>query len=501
MKRRLPETYYNALSIIGTIVAATALFLFAFLYVVASVSGGMQAYEGMLLFLIVPAFLILGILLIILGMVLAARRRRRAAAASPSGRIIDLNKPEIRRATVVFGAGTLIFLLLSAFGSYKAYHYTDSVLFCGTLCHNVMEPEHTTYLNSPHARVACTQCHIGPGASWYVKSKLSGLYQVYATIANVYPRPIPTPVKNLRPARETCEQCHWPSKVYGKQQRLEIHYLSDEDNPRWDIELLLNTGAGNQALGFETGIHWHTNADVRVEYVHSDQKRQEIPRVILTNLKTNERTVYDATEKKADEAALAAFPVRTMDCIDCHNRPSHIYRSPQAFINAALAAGRIDPGLPYIKDTAVSACLEEYPTMDAARSGIAGKIRDFYGRKYPELAKGQAQRIEGAANGVIQAYSQNVFPRMRVRREAYPDNIGHLDFPGCFRCHDGRHVSTSGKVISGDCGLCHSILAQGPHGKMTYAGGGTALEFQHPSDIGDAWKESACTECHSSAPD
>lgn len=496
MKRRLPETYYNALSIAGTIIASVALFMFVFLYVIASISGLRKTYEGIVIFMVIPAFLILGLLLIPLGMAREARRLRRAASEKPSGRIIDLSRPENRRAFVIFAVGTIAFLFLSALGSYEAYNYTDSVAFCGTLCHKVMEPEHATYLKSPHARVACVQCHVGSGASWYVKSKMSGLYQVYATLANVYPRPIPTPVKNLRPARETCEQCHWPLKIYGKQQRLEIHYLSEPDNPRWAVEMLLNTGAGNQALGFETGIHWHISPDVRIEYVAADPKRQEIARVILTELKTNTRTVYEAAGTAGKAAPPAGAPARTMDCIDCHNRPSHIFRSPLAFVNDALASGRVDPRLPNIKETAVNACLDTYPTKAAARTGIAAKIRGYYEKAYPALAKDEAPRLQAAIDGVVAAFGENVFPEMKAGWQAYPNNIGHLSFPGCFRCHDDKHVSPSGRTISRRCDLCHTISAQGPAGKMAYAAGGQSLEFRHPVDIGDEWKQTLCTDCH-----
>src|SRR5512138_2576060 len=496
MSRRLPGTYYNALSIIGTVIAAVALFMFVFLYVIASLSGLHKTYEGIVIFMVIPAFLILGLALIPIGMALTARRLRKAAPERPPHRVVDLSRPENRRAFVIFMVGSLIFLFLSALGSYEAYNFTDSVAFCGTLCHKVMQPEHATYLRSPHARVACTQCHVGAGASWYVKSKVSGLYQVYATIANVYPRPIPTPIKNLRPARETCEQCHWPLKVYGRQQRLEIHYLPEAENPRWDIEMLLNTGAGNQALGFETGIHWHISPDVRIEYVANDPKRQDIGRVILTELKTQTRTVYEMAGTKTDAAAPAAGPVRTMDCIDCHNRPSHIYRAPFEFVNAAMASGRIDPALPGIKEIAVEACSGTFATLEEARTGIAGKIRASFEKNHPEIVKTEPQRIQAAIDGLIAAYSENVFPEMKARSDAYPNNIGHLAFPGCFRCHDDKHVSPSGRTISRRCDLCHTITAQGRHGKMTYAAGGGSLEFVHPVDIGDDWKTSSCTDCH-----
>jgi hypothetical protein len=501
MKRRfLPDSYYNHVSLAGTAVAAIALFMFVFLYVLASVAGMPKAYEGIVIFMVIPVFLILGLLLIPLGMILASRRARRAAQAAARPGVLDLNKPANRRALAIFSVGTILFLFLSAFGSYQAYNFTDSIRFCGTLCHTVMKPEYTTYLVSPHARVACTECHVGPGASWYVKSKLSGLYQVYATIADVYPRPIPVPIKNLRPARETCEQCHWPQKVYGKEQRLEIHYLPDEANTQWNIELLLNTGAGNQALGFATGIHWHISKDVRIEYVALDEKREKIARVILTDLKTGRTTTFDSPAAKAGGAALGKTPPRTLDCIDCHNCPSHVYKDPLTFVNAALVEGRIDPSLPYVKKAAVEACLKTYPTTDAARLGIAADIGAFYGRKYPPLAESRAEAIVSSAEGTTAAFLGNIFPEMKVTWAAYPNHIGHLTSPGCFRCHDGAHVSAAGRAIPNDCSLCHAIYGQGPAGRMTYGAGDTSLAFKHPVDIEEAWKAMPCSDCHSSPP-
>lgn len=498
MKRRLPASYYNFISISGTVIAAVAFFMFVFLYVVASLTGIQHAYEGIVIFMIIPAFLVLGLLLIPLGMSLTAKRMR-AAEARPAGRrVIDLNNPANRRALIIFSAGTLIFLFLSALGSYEAYNFTDSVLFCGTLCHKVMKPEYTTYKVSPHARVACVDCHVGPGASWYVKSKLSGLYQVYATLADVYPRPIPAPVRNLRPARETCERCHWPQKVYGKQERIEIHYLPDEANTRWTIEMLLNTGAGNQALGFATGIHWHIREDVRIEYVPADEQRQQIARVIMTDVQSGMRTVFDAPAGKGGGPAPGKYPARVMDCIDCHNRPSHIYKDPLKFINEGMVQGLIDPGLPFIKKAAAEACLKTYASTADALKGLSEAVRGFYTGKYAALVKGRPERVEKAASAVVEAYLKNIFPDMKALWSAYPDNIGHLGSPGCFRCHDGQHASAEGRVIGNSCDLCHAIQGQGTPETMAYGNAGASLLFKHPVDIGDAWKGTACSDCHSS---
>lgn len=500
MKLRLPNSYYNLTSYLGTALAAIALFMFVFLYVLSSVSSIDRAYVGIVIFLVIPAFIILGLLLIPYGMWRTVRKQKKEGKSGrPDFPILDLNQPQQRNATVIFALGTLVFLFLSALGSYEAYHYTESVEFCGRLCHHLMIPEYTAYHTSPHARVTCAECHVGTGANWYVKSKMSGLYQVYSTIFNKYSRPIETPVKNLRPARETCEECHWPQKVYGKQQRHEIYYLADEANTKWQIDILMNTGGGNPALGQSSGIHWHINPDIEVDYITTDHKRSIIPRVILKNKATGETIVYDNIEAPLDESA-EFQEQRSMDCIDCHNRPSHIYRDPSKFINIAIAAGEIDASLPMIKTAAVQACLEEYESTEQALAGIAEKIKTYYQENYPEILESKSEAITKSIAGAQKAFGNNMFPEMKVRWEAYPDHIGHFNSEGCYRCHNGKHASADGQVISHDCEACHLITSQGADGTIEYASSQKSLEFKHPVDIGEAWREAGCYECHASPP-
>jgi hypothetical protein len=501
MKLRLPHSVYNTISYIGTAIASIATSMFVFLFVLASLSKTDKAYVGIVLFVIIPAFIILGLVIIPLGMYLHARKIKRTGESEGTDLpILNLNIPAHRNGTIIFGICTSIFLFLSALGSYEAYHFTESNIFCGTLCHKLMIPEYTAFQSSPHARVGCAECHVGKGANWYVKSKLSGLYQVYATIANVYPRPIPTPIRNLRPARETCEQCHWPQKVYGKHQRREIYYMADEKNTRWEIDLLLNTGGGNPALGQSSGIHWHINPDIKVEYITADPKRMQIPRVILTDTKKKQTIIYNSTAAPLADSLERRAEQRVMDCIDCHNRPSHIYNDPSRFINIAIASGQIDGSLPWIKKAAIQACVEEYESKEQAMDRMSTLMEHFYMENSPETWKNQRQRVRTAIAGVQEAFNKNIFPDMKVRWDQYPNHIGHQTSPGCFRCHDGQHVSESGRTISRACETCHQIIAQGAPGQMAYSTSDKSLEFQHPVDIGEAWKEGNCSECHSSPP-
>ncbi|MBN2413943.1 NapC/NirT family cytochrome c [candidate division KSB1 bacterium] len=503
MKLRLPYSFYNLTSYIGAVIALIALFMFIFLYALTSISGFDKAYIGIVIFIVIPFFLILGLLLIPIGMLNKIRRQKKSGEIeSRELPVLNLNLPNHRNATIIFAIGTTLFLFLSAFGSYHAYHFTESNRFCGTLCHKLMVPEYTSYQLSPHARVKCAECHIGSGANWYVKSKLSGLYQVYATVANVYPQPIPTPIKNLRPARETCEECHWPQKVYGKQQRKEFYYLPDEDNTRWEIDLLMNTGGGNPALGQSSGIHWHVNSDIDIEYITTDEKRSSIPRVIQTNKVTGEQIIYNNIEEPLEEGdGEDSFrDQRVMDCIDCHNRPGHIYNDPSKFINISLASGLIDDTLPLIKQVAVEACLQEYETTEQAFGEIKNYIQSFYQENYPEITESKNREIEKSIAGVQQAFSQNIFPEMKVRWENYPDYIGHMTSQGCFRCHDGKHAGDNGEMISHECVVCHLITSQGTKESAQHASMQESLDFQHPIDIGEEWREIGCYECHSTPP-
>jgi hypothetical protein len=303
-------------------------------------------------------------------------------------------------------------------------------------------------------------------------------------------------VKNLRPARETCERCHWPQKFYTYHQKNEIHFLPDEKNTQWNIDLTLKLGARHSSLGLSEGIHWHINPDVRVEYIAADSSRQDIPWVRYTNLKTGEQQTFVDEEDPPDSTLIATGEKRIMDCMDCHNRPSHDYRPPSFFVNSQIITDSIPKALPEIKSLSMELCEPEYGTTDSAMKAIARSIESFYNGNYPEVAEHDSVLIQRAIHGLQSAYKQNIFPEMKVRWSVHPNNIGHLEFNGCFRCHNGNHISDSGKVIPRKCTVCHLINAQGLKGNMEFASFGQSLEFKHPVDIDEAWKETLCTECH-----
>jgi hypothetical protein len=410
---------------------------------------------------------------------------------------VDLNDRKQRNAGFIFIMGSVLFLCVTALGSYQAYHYSESVAFCGRLCHSVMKPEHTAYSRSPHARVACVACHVGPGADWFAKSKLSGAYQVYATLADIYPRPIPTPIENLRPAQETCEQCHWPEKFFGSRQNIYNHFMYDELNTNWPINMLIKIGGRNIRSGSVIDIHWHVSPDIDVTYRSRGEERQEIPWVNVINTVTGEETVYRNEDDPFSDEDIADAELRIMDCVDCHNRPSHIYNSPDLAIDEAIGAGLIDPGLPEIKRVAVEAMAADYESEDEALDAIARIIPEFYQANYDDIYDSLRPAVDSAVRAVQNEFANSIFPEMKVRWSEYPDNIGHFDWPGCMRCHEGRHVDDRGRRITHQCDACHVIMAQGGGAEEIAVSTEEGLEFEHPEDIGEAWREMGCYECHS----
>jgi nitrate/TMAO reductase-like tetraheme cytochrome c subunit len=495
MKRIFPPAFYNPLTLVGAAVAALSFGLTLFLLLLETVAEHPKPYMGIIAFVVLPVFLVIGIAAAAYGVLRTHRRLRAGIAREMQLPRIDLNNPHHRTAFAIISAGAILFLLFSAFGSFKAYEYTDSDAFCGETCHKVMSPEYTAYQYSPHARVGCVKCHIGSGADWFVRSKLSGTYQVYATIFNKYPRPILTPIQNLRPAQETCEQCHWPKHFFSEKEQSSSYYLSDEKNTRLTLTLLIKIGGGNIEAGPTSGIHWHMNIANEVVYFPADSTRQVIPWVRVTS-PDGKRTVYRSTENAPPEEAIQKAKLRRMDCIDCHNRPTHIYHPPARSVNHVMSLGWVDPQLPNVKSVAVKVLETPYATTRGGLDSIKLAIDEYYRITYPEVARTMQPAIQRAIEEVQNIYGRNYFPEMQVSWKRFPDNIGHMYYPGCFRCHDGKHVSEDGKVLSRECNTCHVILAQ-QMGTDSLHLSLSGVQYQHPVDIGDAWKETNCSDCHS----
>jgi len=479
----------NPISLAGValaIVSVANIFLFVLIDAIAIKPS---PYVGILAYMVSPAFLVLGLVLIGGGMLLERRKHAAPTAFYPR---IDLNDPTQRSAVISFVTFLVVFAVVSAAGSYKAYEFTESVSFCGQLCHTVMSPEYTAYQLSPHARVACAECHVGAGATWFVKSKLSGSRQVFATIFHTFPQPIPTPVKNLRPAQETCEQCHWPKKFYGGQLKVFSHYSNDEKNTLRQVRMLIKTGGGDPATGAPEGIHWHMNIVNKIDYVATDEKRQVIPYIHVED-QQGRVTEYYAKDSTLSKDQIGKASRHHMDCVDCHNRPTHIYVPPDLSVDQSLLARRLDVSLPFIKQQAVTVLTATYSSTDAAMQGIAGGLQDFYEKKYPEIAKSKQLELRNAVTEVQQIFRRTTFPEMKLNWQTHSNNLGHYYYPGCFRCHDGQHVASDGRVISRDCNQCHTLMSET---EGTASAAPAPAAFQHPVDIGDLTQVN-CADCHS----
>jgi hypothetical protein len=494
---KVPSTSRNWITIIGSLIAALNLTMIIVLFIISTIFNKSDTNLGLFIYIILPGFFVLGLIMIPVGMIISRKKQKKVLDSEKKKLpVVDLNNPKHRNAFIIFTVVTIIILFLSTYGSFEAYHLTESTEFCGTLCHKVMEPEYTAYQNSPHANVTCVECHVGSGASWYVKSKLSGLHQVYAVFTKTYPSPIETPLHDLRPARETCEKCHWPQKFYARTLQTNRYFLADSLNSEWDILLQMKIGPEYMGMGFGEGIHWHINPSVQIEYISENDKREVISYVKYTNTETGEVTIYTNPDTPVSDSIISSSTPRSMDCIDCHNRPSHNYKSPPVYFDNEMLTGAISRDIPFIKKTAMDVLKNSFADKDTALNQINTDILYFYKSGYNDYFESHKDLIDKSVKSIQQAFSKNTFPGMKVTYDAYPEHIGHLETEGCFRCHNDAFTSENGKKITRDCNLCHTIVGQGKPEMMQYSNVRGALDFQHPVDIGTAWKEANCSECH-----
>lgn len=443
----------NWISLSGVALAFVAATLIITLFVVDSIGEGAGPYLGILTFLVLPAFMLLGLVLVPIGIYVEHRRvRDHAEEAGRAGfPVIDLNNPKTRGALMVFLALTVLDVVVLAGATYKGVEVLESVEFCGTACHSVMEPQYTAYQRSPHSRVSCAECHIGPGVDWFVKSKLDGTWQLISVAFDLYSRPIQTPLQDLQPARATCEQCHWPSKFHGDKLEITTTYDDDEENTELKTAVLLKVGGTNG--GRSSGIHWHVAPQNTVRY-RSDETREEIYEVRLARPGGRER-VWLAPDAPKNDGLW-----RTMDCVDCHNRPSHQFRQPGEEVDGAIRDGRIDRSLPFVKREGVRIIDQRFDTHGEARAVIAAELAAFYEQNYPQIAAEKAEAIAQAGGTLGDLYVVNVFPHMNVWWNTYPDHVGHQQSPGCLRCHNRELETTAGERIASGCSTCHTVLAR-----------------------------------------
>jgi hypothetical protein len=274
------------------------------------------------------------------------------------------------------------------------------------------------------------------------------------------------------------------------------YFLSDEKNTRWTLDLLIKIGGGNIEAGPTSGIHWHMNIANELNYIATDSQRQSIPWIRSKN-PDGKVVVYRSTDNPLTDEQIRTLKTRRMDCIDCHNRPTHIYHPPARSINHVMSLGWIDPNLPNVKSVSIKALETSYSTKQLGLDSIKLAIEEYYQINYPDLAKAKQDSIVKVVSEVQKIFNRNYFPEMHVSWKNFPDNIGHMYYPGCFRCHDGKHVSDEGKVLPRDCDVCHTIIAQ-QFEKEGLRLSLSGVEYKHPVDIGNAWKEMNCSDCHNS---
>jgi nitrate/TMAO reductase-like tetraheme cytochrome c subunit len=482
----LGHRFRNWISWTGLLLAASALFAFLLLFFFDLFAVHRNPYIGILAYVLAPAFFILGIAIAIFGALLQFRRDRRAVrAAVPSVITIDFSRPRDRRILGLFALASVAFLFFTALGSYQTYQFSESVEFCGRACHLPMEPQFVAFQHTAHASVECVACHVGPGAAAYFKTKINGVKQLYHTVRNDFDRPIRLTPANLRPSQAICEQCHWPKKYVGNVERTYQHYLSDEKNTPFAVRLLLNVGGGDPSNGPVGGIHWHMNIANKIEYIATDDQLLSIPWVRMTNSQ-GVTAEYRDPDFKDDPTK---YQIRRMDCMDCHSRPAHKLHTPNEAVDLALLTGRLDSKTPWVKSKVVAALTKPYSTKAEAEQAIASSLREAY----PDLA--QAGPIINAAQAM---YRENFFPEVKVDWHTYPDFVGHKNWNGCFRCHDGKHVTADGKmsIKASDCRSCHLILAQGS-GEALEQINAKGHDFIH---IDAPYAEFSCVDCHTGGP-
>jgi hypothetical protein len=443
----------HPLSVIGAWLTTASAFVFIFVFVIDLFGLHANPYFGLIFFVLLPVLFVLGLLMIPLGSVLERRREAQGLAPRRMPRI-DLSDPHQQRVAGVVLALTIVNLLIVSLASYRAVEYMDSTQFCGQVCHTVMEPEYVAHREGPHSRVACVECHVGQGAQSYVYYKLNGVRQLVHLVRNSYPRPVPSPVFNLRPATATCEHCHSPERFHGDQVRIIPSYADDETNTAAPTKLVLHLGGGMPQFGLGAGVHWHTNPQNVIEFVATDDKRMEIPYVRLTD---GSGKVHEFRAPDVTDDALAAGERRRMDCVDCHNRPTHEFLpSPERAVDEALARGAIPATMPFVRRETVAALKETYPDRETADQKIDERLRAFY-RSKGESAAAPAADVDRVVRAAQFLHARNVFPKMNVTWGTHPSHIGHTDAPGCFRCHDDQHKTPEGRVIRQDCDLCHDL--------------------------------------------
>lgn len=464
---------------IGVILSTTAFFSFFILETLSFMKVFHNTYVGIITYTALPAIWLFGIFLADLSL----RQQNLPFWATIRTIWTGTEEAELRASftqsvipiLLVLTAANVFFIVMV---SSRTLHFMDQSEFCGTACHTVMGPEWAVYEGSPHARVACVDCHIGEGLQALASSKLNGAWQLISTTLDLYHRPIETPIHNLRPARETCEKCHWPEKFYGSKLVQKKRFMEDSLNTKQFTTLNLKVDA---QYGIGHGIHWHIAEENEVRYTSIDDKRESILWVEVRRPDGNYHR-YENTSITEEHSTAEDLEIRTMDCVDCHNRATHIYETPDDAVDLRIARDEIDTSLPFIKREAMHALSREYASKEDGLHGIYEYLSDFYSDRFANGEIDQAG-FERSVASIQSIYERNIFPHMGITWNTYPNHIGHQigegcfachnfqdteQTEGCFRCHTQAMQDEDGNHISDDCTLCHSILSLGEDDPLKY---------------------------------
>ncbi|MDH4262069.1 MAG: hypothetical protein OEV78_03385 [Spirochaetia bacterium] len=451
----LPDWTATWMGLIGIIVAMIA-FLSVPFFLIINVFGLTSEYMEIF-------FILIGFISFIIGSGLclfAYRRFKKAPDKIVTIKPIYLKEVEARVKfiiiTVTIGLA-FIFIVLS---SSSVIEYTESNHFCANACHDTMQPEAVTHLNSSHSRVKCVECHISAGTSSFFHAKFSGLSRAFKVVLNIHKKPIHI-LRPLHPSRSSCENCHWTSKLSGDRLFTHIRYdESREDNKALYTAMLLKVGGKSGIDHKSRGIHWHTDDNLKIKYKTAADD-SDVVWIEETNQKTGEKITF-ATEQYSTESSHKNLLFKDMSCTDCHNRVAHPAKSPEKALDEAITKGVVSRSLPWIKKQGLDFLTAEHKTSDL-RSEAKTFLFDYYNKKYPDKVNQWSELITQAAEAISEVYESNIFSGMKITWDTYASNVGHMAAPGCFRCHNDTLVGigeSKGASIRSDCTLCHVFIAE-----------------------------------------
>ncbi|MBT3228195.1 MAG: hypothetical protein HOD43_13440 [Candidatus Marinimicrobia bacterium] len=446
----------NRIGKMGVVLTTSTFLMFIFMEFAWFVGLVTNAYIGLISYLVLPLLFLFGLAMIPLGW-----KRQQQITGKTGLELLstEFGEDGIKAAITgshifkTVGILTLINVLFLILASTQTLHFMDEAEFCGTACHSVMNPEWQTYQVSSHANVKCVSCHVGEGAEALFESKLNGLWQMVSVSFNLYERPIPTPVRQLRPARETCEKCHWPEKHYGEQLIKRIHYTNDEIPEALYTTLSFKVDADMQKE--RVGVHWHIARGVKVSYASVDDQRSKIKWVKVDYPDGSSRQF----QNKRLNQDTPILEERQMDCVDCHNRATHVYREPEDIVDGFLADGIIPLDLPFIRREALDALQTHSPDKSRGVEQVRKHLFAYYQENYPDIYFSRQVDISNTSDLLAAEYDRYIHPNMNIEWGVYPSQLGHKRDDGCFRCHHENMQDDTGKDVDSDCTVCHDIFA------------------------------------------